>query len=61
VLSRELKALVVAGLIARNDYGLVPPKVEYRLTEAGESFTPIIASIRQRGERHLGGATAAGG
>jgi DNA-binding HxlR family transcriptional regulator len=61
VLSRELKALVAAGLIARKDYGLVPPKVEYRLTGAGESFTPIIASIRQWGERHLGGATAAGG
>ncbi|HWY80405.1 MAG TPA: helix-turn-helix domain-containing protein [Roseiarcus sp.] len=61
VLSRELKALVAAGLIARKDYGLVPPKVDYRLTEAGESFTPIIASIRQWGERHLADATAAGG
>jgi DNA-binding HxlR family transcriptional regulator len=60
VLSRELKALVAAGLIARKDYGLVPPRVEYRLTEAGESFTPIIASIRQWGERHLGDATASG-
>jgi DNA-binding HxlR family transcriptional regulator len=58
VLSRELKALVAAGLIARKDYGLVPPKVEYRLTEAGESFAPIIASIRQWGERHLGGSMA---
>ena len=61
MLSRELKALTNAGLIARKDYGLVPPKVEYRLTEAGESFTPIIASIRQWGERHLGGPTADGG
>jgi DNA-binding HxlR family transcriptional regulator len=56
VLSRELKALTESGLIARKDYGLVPPKVEYRLTDAGESFTPIIASIRQWGERHLGDA-----
>ena len=61
VLSRELKALVGAGLIARKDYGLVPPKVEYRLTEAGESFTPIIASIREWGERHLGDGTAGRG
>jgi len=53
VLSRELKALTNAGLIARKDYGLVPPKVEYRLTEAGGNFTPIIASIRDWGERHL--------
>lgn len=58
VLSRELKALAAAGLIARKDYRLVPPKVEYRLTEAGESFTPIIATIREWGERHLGQASA---
>jgi len=55
VLSRELKALAEAGLIARKDYGLVPPKVEYRLTPAGKSFLPIIAAIRKWGERHLGG------
>jgi DNA-binding HxlR family transcriptional regulator len=61
VLSRELKALVAARLVARKDYGLVPPKVEYRLTEAGESFTPIIASIREWGERRLADATAGGG
>src|SRR5271170_6824281 len=53
VLSRELKALAEAGMIARKDYGLVPPKVEYRLTEAGEGFMPIIAIIRDWGERHL--------
>jgi DNA-binding HxlR family transcriptional regulator len=54
VLSRELKALAAAGLIARKDYSLVPPKVEYRLTPAGESFVPIIAAIRKWGDRHLG-------
>ena len=55
VLSRELKALAEAGMIARKDFGLVPPKVEYRLTEAGERFVPIIAVIRDWGERHLAG------
>src|ERR1019366_6706002 len=38
VLSRELKALTETGLISRKDYGVVPPKVEYRLTAKGESF-----------------------
>jgi DNA-binding HxlR family transcriptional regulator len=61
VLSRELKALTAAGLIARKDFGLVPPKVEYRLTTIGQSFTPIIASIREWGERHLGGSMESGG
>ena len=37
VLSRELKVLTQAGLIDRKDYGVVPPKVEYRLTQMGHS------------------------
>jgi DNA-binding HxlR family transcriptional regulator len=53
VLSRELKALAHSGLIDRKDYGVVPPKVEYRLTRKGQSFIPIIAAIRKWGTRHL--------
>lgn len=54
VLSRELKALTESGLIDRRDYGVVPPKVEYRLTRKGRSFVPVIAAIRDWGARHLG-------
>jgi DNA-binding HxlR family transcriptional regulator len=53
VLSRELKALAQTGLIDRKDFGVVPPKVEYRLTRKGRSFVPVIAQIRAWGERHL--------
>jgi DNA-binding HxlR family transcriptional regulator len=53
VLSRELKALTESGLIDRRDYGVVPPKVEYRLTRKGKSFVPVIATIRDWGHRHL--------
>ncbi len=53
VLSRELKALTETGLIDRKDYGVVPPKVEYRLTRKGRSFVPVIAAIRNWGSRHL--------
>ena len=53
VLSRELKALTISGLIDRKDYGVVPPKVEYRLTRKGKSFVPVIATIRDWGHRHL--------
>jgi DNA-binding HxlR family transcriptional regulator len=59
VLSRELKALVESGLIGRRDYAVGPPKVEYRLTEKGQSFVPVIAAIRDWGGRHLAGAEAA--
>ena len=53
VLSRELKALTETGLIDRKDFGVVPPKVEYRLTRKGKSFVPVIAAIRNWGTRHL--------
>ena len=53
VLSRELKALTESGLIDRKDFGVVPPKVEYRLTRKGKSFVPVVAAIRDWGMRHL--------
>jgi DNA-binding HxlR family transcriptional regulator len=53
VLSRELKALTETGLIDRKDFGVVPPKVEYRLTRKGKSFVPVISAIRSWGSRHL--------
>ena len=57
VLSRELKALTQSGLIDRKDYGVVPPKVEYRLTGKGRSFVPVISAIRNWGTRNLIDAT----
>jgi DNA-binding HxlR family transcriptional regulator len=53
VLSRELKALTAMGLIDRKDYGVVPPKVEYKLTRKGKSFVPVVGAIRKWGDRHL--------
>ena len=53
VLSRELKALAESGLIDRRDFGVVPPKVEYRLTGKDKSFVPVIAAIKDWGTRHL--------
>ena len=58
VLSRELKALTESGLIDRKDFGVVPPKVEYRLTRKGKSFVPVIAAIRDWGTKHLAEANA---
>jgi DNA-binding HxlR family transcriptional regulator len=48
-----LKALTQTRLIDRRDYGVVPPKVEYRLTAKGRSFVPVISAIRAWGTRHL--------
>jgi DNA-binding HxlR family transcriptional regulator len=53
VLSRELKALAGMGLIHRKDFSVVPPKVEYTLTPAGQSLIPVISKMHEWGMRHL--------
>lgn len=44
-LSRELKELQERGLIERRQFDVVPPKVEYRITELGRTILPIIDAI----------------
>jgi DNA-binding HxlR family transcriptional regulator len=45
ILSRELKELQARKLITRKQYPVVPPKVEYSLTELGSRLTPVIRNI----------------
>lgn len=45
VLAVSLKELLKNGMIARKSYDEIPPRVEYSLTEKGESVVPILQSI----------------
>lgn len=45
VLSRELKQLQEKGLLHRKQYNVVPPKVEYSITETGAELVPILDAI----------------
>lgn len=45
VLSSTLRTLEVDGFIDRKVYAVVPPKVEYRLTEVGKSLLPLIKQL----------------
>lgn len=47
VLSSTLRTLEADGLIDRKVYAAVPPKVEYRLTETGESLLPLILQLTE--------------
>ncbi|HYL99745.1 MAG TPA: helix-turn-helix domain-containing protein [Blastocatellia bacterium] len=49
VLSRELKELEKRGLIARKQYPVIPPKVEYSLTSLGRTLVPVIKRIVEWG------------
>jgi len=51
VLTENLRAMEADGLIIRTAYAEVPPRVEYRLSELGESMRPIIAAMEDWG-RH---------
>jgi DNA-binding HxlR family transcriptional regulator len=47
MLTRELRALEQAGVVARTVYAQVPPRVDYALTEAGERLMPHIDALGQ--------------
>jgi len=49
VLTDSLHQLINDGLVFRKDYKTNPPKVEYGLTELGESMRPIIKSLETFG------------
>ena len=51
-LSATLKELVADGLVHREEYPQIPPKVEYSLTERGRSLIPILDQMCAWGEEH---------
>ncbi len=44
-LTKELRMLEEYGLVHREVYREVPPKVEYSLTEIGKQFLPVIKAL----------------
>ncbi len=52
-LTKQLRELEADGFISRYDYKEVPPRVEYTLTQLGESFIPILEHMKSWGELHL--------
>ena len=52
VLTDSLRSMEADGIITRTVYPEVPPRVEYSLTELGESLKPILDSMRAWGEAY---------
>lgn len=49
VLTDSLRSMEEDGIITRTVYPEVPPRVEYALSDLGESMRPILESMRQFG------------
>lgn len=52
VLNIQLKELEEHELVSKTIYPVVPPKVEYELTEFGKSLIPVISVLGQWGDEH---------
>lgn len=52
VLNIQLKELEDHGLISKVIYPVVPPKVEYSLTDFGKTLIPVISTLGNWGDKH---------
>ena len=53
VLSKQLKELEAHGIITRHAYPEVPPRVEYSLSEKGESLRDVMHSLSDWSRKHI--------
>lgn len=52
-LSKQLKVLEREGLVLRRDYGEIPPKVEYGLSEIGKKFGSVLDALEAWGNEYI--------
>lgn len=53
MLTQQLRELEAQKLIHREVYPVIPPKVEYSLTEVGRSLMPVLVAMRDWGADYL--------
>lgn len=46
-LSKTLKEMEADGLVQRKDYGEIPPRVDYTLTDRGRSLKPVLQAMEE--------------
>jgi DNA-binding HxlR family transcriptional regulator len=54
MLTLQLRELERDGLLRRTVYPVVPPHVEYALTDKGRTLEPLLIMLRDWGWRHAG-------
>ncbi|MEM9596565.1 MAG: helix-turn-helix domain-containing protein [Acidobacteriota bacterium] len=53
MLTQQLRELERDGVVSREQFLEIPPRVEYRLTSLGRSLSPVEAAIDAWGEAHM--------
>lgn len=53
MLTQQLRELEAHDLVHREVFPIIPPKVEYSLTELGRSLLPILVAMRDWGANYL--------
>ena len=53
MLTQQLRELESSQLVHREVYPVIPPKVEYSLTDTGRSLMPVLVAIRDWGTDYL--------
>ena len=53
MLTQSLRELEQDGLLSRQAYAVIPPKVEYQLTALGRSLLPILTNLCDWGTNYL--------
>lgn len=53
MLTQQLRELEADDLVHREVYPVIPPKVEYSLTETGRSLMPVLVAMRDWGADYL--------
>ncbi|WP_041088078.1 winged helix-turn-helix transcriptional regulator [Jeotgalibacillus soli] len=52
MLTNQLRELEGSGLVHREVYPVIPPKVEYSLTETGQSLMPVLEQLEEWGRNY---------
>ncbi|WP_151479343.1 winged helix-turn-helix transcriptional regulator [Streptomyces albicerus] len=53
VLSQQLREMEADGVVHREVYGEVPPRVEYSLTELGKALNTALLPLGEWGDLHM--------
>lgn len=53
MLTQELRELERQGIVVRKVYPVIPPKVEYSVSDYGKTLTPVLKAMAEWGNSHF--------